>query len=386
MKDSPYSPAELQQLALQQQLLCQDATDPLAVVRHLGYVQIDSINVVERAHHHVMFSRMPKYQPQMLANLMADKQVFEYWSHAAAFLPMEAFRFSLFRKQQLQQGDKHWFEPDHQAMRDVMARISAEGPLKASDFNHKGAQTSGWWDWKPAKKALEQLFMQGQLMVVRRDKFQKVFDLAERVLPSTTDTRTPTSAEFARHLIEGFLQANGFGSLAQICYQRKGIRAAVKTELQHMCEAGAIREFSLGQQSYYVDLRLSLQQQIPDNVSLLNPFDNLLIQRQRLAQCFGFDFQVEFYLPAEKRRYGYYALPILWRDQFVGRLDVKADRQQRLLQLPRLSLNEDFIPDEAFIGALQRAIGGYAGFNNCDSWQLLSCKHKRLIKCFSGSH
>ncbi len=172
---NPLSAKQWLQLSMQQQGLLQPLESLPKLIRQLSYVQIDSINVVERAHHHVLHSRLPEYSATMLDAAMSDKTVFEYWSHAAAYLPIEDYRFSLYRKQQLQQGGKHWFEPEHKVMREVKARISAEGPLKASQFTHESDTKNGtWWDWKPAKKALEQLFMQGELMVAKRDKFQKV--------------------------------------------------------------------------------------------------------------------------------------------------------------------------------------------------------------------
>ena len=374
---SPFSPREWLQLNMQQQGLLQPQESVPALISRLGYVQIDSINVVERAHHHVLHSRMPQYQSGMLDIALAQGDIFEYWSHAAAYLPMADYRFSLQRKQQLQNGGKHWFEPDDKVMQEVRARIRAEGPLKASDFEHAEGKNGAWWDWKPAKKALEQLFMRGELMVVRREKFQKCYDLTERVLPSHIDTQAPSEAEFARHLIERYLNAHAFGSAAQMAYLRKGIKAHVSEQLAVMQSQGELASFKAEGQWYFYRPELQLTSVMPNRVWLLNPFDNLLIQRQRLKQWFDFEYQIEVYVPAEKRQYGYYSLAILWRDRFVGRVDVKAERQSGLLLLQQLTLEEGFDGmDEDFCAAFDVAVTEYARFNGCSRWKLVKANHK----------
>lgn len=378
---NPFSPREWLQLTMQQQGLLQPQTSVAETISRLSYVQIDSINVVERAHHHVLHSRMPGYQPKMLDSALAKGEIFEYWSHAAAYLPIADYRFSLQRKQQLQNGGKHWFEPDDKVMQEVRARILAEGPLKASDFEHSEGKNGAWWDWKPAKKALEQLFMRGELMVVRREKFQKVYDLTARVLPQGINTEAPTEAEFIRYLIDRYLYAHAFGTAAQIAYLRKGLKSAVAQELVEMHSQGLLASFKVAGQSYFYHCALQLNAPLSNKVWLLNPFDNLLIQRQRLKQWFNFDYQIEVYVPAEKRRYGYYSLAILWRDTFVGRVDVKADRQTGILLLQQLTLEEGVMVnglDEDFCAAFDIAIKEYARFNSCDRWKLVKANHKGL--------
>ncbi|MCL1091350.1 winged helix DNA-binding domain-containing protein [Shewanella profunda] len=388
---SPFSPQEWRRLNMQQQGLLQSQTSVSELIARLSYVQIDSINVVERAHHHVLHSRIPDYRTDMLDTALAKGEIFEYWSHAAAYLPIADYRFSLHRKRLLQDGGKHWFEPDDKVMQAVRARILAQGPLKASDFEHSDVEprdvehsegkNGAWWDWKPAKKALEQLFMRGELMVVRREKFQKVYDLTARVLPKDINTQAPTDREFARYLIERHLEAHAFGNAAQIAYLRKGIKPLVADELTTMLNQGQLASFKEAGQSYFYRPELQLNTPVPDKVWLLNPFDNLLIQRQRLRQWFDFEYQIEVYVPAEKRQYGYYSLAILWRDTFVGRVDVKAERKQGLLLLQQLTLEEAFANqklDEDFIAALEIAITQYAQFNGCERWCLVKSNHRHL--------
>ena len=180
------------------------------VLEKLSYVQIDTISVVERAHHHVFWSRQPNYRLSDLDQAIEQGQAFEYWSHAAAYLPMRDYRFSLPKKNAIANGEKHWFEKDPKQANFVLDSIRERGPMMAKDFQqNRSIKNLGWGDRKPAKVALEILFMEGKLMIAKRQGFQKVFDLTERVLPSEVNTSTPSEAEFLDHLIERFLSALG---------------------------------------------------------------------------------------------------------------------------------------------------------------------------------
>ncbi|WP_306521156.1 winged helix-turn-helix domain-containing protein [Rheinheimera sp.] len=374
MDKLPLSPGEFRLLNLQQQGLLRKnkgKAGTLKSIQQLSYVQIDSINVVQRAHHHVLASRVVDYQPVWLDELLAKKQIFEYWSHAAAYLPMADYRFSLYRKQQLLEGKKHWFDVNQQQMREVLARIRSEGPLKAGDFAATTAKNGPWWDWQPAKQALEQLFMQGELMVVRRDKFQKVFDLTERVLPPGLDCRVPDDHEFAAHLVEKYLQSHGFGSVAQICYLRSGIKAAVEQCLLQLVEAGKLTPFNYQNQRYFWQNDLLPPSRAQKQICLLNPFDNLLIQRQRLQHWFDFDYQIEVYVPEAKRKIGYYSLPVLYGRDFIGQLDVKAERKSGVLLLQHLVLLPEVKLTAELALALKQALSDYARFNGCNSVALV---------------
>ena len=176
-------------------------------IKTLRYVQIDTISVVDRAHHHVLKTRVSNYQPANLDKLLTDrKSIFEYWHHAAAYLPMEDYRFYL----PLMRGYGASRKIDPKVAKDVLARIRTEGPLMSKDFAAPaGKRSSGWWDWKPAKLAMEQLFLSGQLMVAERKGFQKCFDLTERVLPADTDTRLPVDHERARFYVTRILASQG---------------------------------------------------------------------------------------------------------------------------------------------------------------------------------
>ena len=303
----------------------------LSAIEHLGYIQIDTISAIQRAHHHTLWNRNPRYKTSHLSQLVADKQVFEYWSHAAAYLPMRDYRYSLPRKQAIANGDQnHWYERDERLMKSVLKRIAAEGPLMAKDFEHTGKKT-GEWKSNPAKRALEYLFMQGELMAPYRVNFHKVYDLTERVLPDDTDTTLPDPEEYARFLITRYLQANGLGKSAEIAYLLKNTKPLVSATLQEMVSNGELLQISVGGSSYYAlpdSLELLSKPLARIKLKILSPFDNLLIQRKRMQMLFGFDYLIECYVPEAKRQYGYFSLPVLWNGKLVARMDCKAERKK----------------------------------------------------------
>ena len=162
------------------------------LIDHLGFVQIDTIYVVERAHHHAIVSRVPDYKREWLEQLQADGKIFEFWTYAAGYLPMRDFRFSLPLKESFLSRRKPLAQAEKNLMKAVLDRISREGPLMARDFeNDRVTKSSGWWDWRPSKLALERLHLDGRLMTIRRKDFQKVYDLPANIIPSHIDTAMP---------------------------------------------------------------------------------------------------------------------------------------------------------------------------------------------------
>ncbi len=348
----------------------------LKALRQLSYIQIDSISVVRRAHHHTLWTRLPDYQAAVLGDLQAkERQILEYWSHAAAYLPMEDYRFCLPRMNAFASGERHWFKKDPKMMGYVLDRIKAEGALKARDFKRDDQQKSGqWWNWKPAKKALEQLFMEGKLMVSRRENFQKVYDLPERVLPSHIQTSTPTPKEYAHFLIDNAIRSFALTSLPEIVYLRKGIKKIVQTVLNELLEDKkivAVQVEGIDHQLFY-STKQHLQNlpptaTTPKLVHLLSPFDNAIIQRKRIAQLFDFQYKIECYIPKNKRVNGYFSLPILWNTQFMGQVDAKAERKTATLHLRHLVFEKNSTSAQIanLIPFLAQKIRQFAHFNDC---------------------
>ena len=352
-------------------------TAALRAIEHLGYVQLDSISVIERAHNHTWFSRVPNFNPSLSNDMLEQGEIYEYWAHAAAYMPMRDFRFSLIDKARVRAGEHRSKLPkDTKLMNKVMQRIRSDGPMSTRDLETPGTKRSGWWDWKPAKKAAERLYLQGDLMICSRVGFQKTYDLTERVLPGSTSTTVPSLSEWAKHLIDEQLNCHSLVTLPGITYSRRhaGLNRAVKAEVLNRVAMAELQQVQLPDNQVYYSRPGLLDQPLPrvsSQLQILSPFDNLVIQRARLQSLFNFDYQIECYVPAAKRRYGYFALPLLYRDELVGRIDCKAHRAQRRLALQSVHLQCKDSDIDSVCRALAAALPGFAKFQDCDS---VSCE------------
>lgn len=341
------------------------------VLRQIGHVQIDTISVVARAHHHILYNRVARYDEGLLNRLVGAHRAFEYWCHAACYLPMRDYRFALPLMRGVAEGEWGWWhrDRDRRLRAWVRDRIRAEGPLFARDFEDTRRRRTGWWDRKPAKRALEQLFMEGELVSIERRGFQKRYELAERFLPSSVDMRHPSIEEHASHLIDVTMRAHGFatpGTIGYLCREPK-VRAMVRPQVAEQVRAGALveRRTAAGETVYARPGVFDRQpKRFPAVVRILSPFDNVVIQRRRAARVFDFDYTIECYVPAAKRRYGYFALPLLYRDRFVGRMDCKAHRSQGRFEIKALFLEGDV--SDAFLSAFREAVVDYAAFTGCE--------------------
>ncbi len=379
---------DAQKIALYAQLLLPDANEPplqasnplTAVVQtleHLGYVQIDTLSVVARAHHHVLWTRLGNaYSETVLHELQAThKLIFEYWSHAASYLPMSHYRFTLPTKEHYAGGKSHWFEQDIRMKQYVLERIAAEGALQTKDFEKEPDKVGqSWYAWSAAKRALEQLFMEGRLMVSRRKGFNKVYDLCERVLPNWVNTMPPTDEEYSEFLVKTALRAHGIITLPDVCYLRPRLKNIVQQAINRLQNNGFILPVKVGnanQTAYTLP-------HMPDKalitpatrhhplVHLLSPFDNVVIQRKRLQQLFGFDYQIECYMPQNKRKYGYFSLPVLWNNQFIGRIDPKTDRKSGIFYIKNRFVEPNAPPMHKWQPALEQKLQAFAQFNGCN--------------------
>ena len=344
-------------------------TATLSVIEHLGYIQIDTISAIERAHHHTLWNRNPRYNCSHIDHLISEKRVFEYWSHAAAYLPMKDFRYTLPRKNAIASGkEKHWHLRDEQLMKSIVNRIASEGPLMAKDFESLGKKSNDWSS-QPVKQALGNLFMQGDLMISCRRNFHKVYDLTENVLTDDLDCSMPTEEEYVRFLITRFLQANGLGQASEITYLLKNIKSMASVKLQEMVLSGELLQIQVGDNMYYAlssSLDLLNKPLSKSKLKILSPFDNFLIQRKRIQALFGFDYQLECYVPEAKRKFGYFVLPILWDGKLVARMDCKVDRKASVMHVHKLILEPDLKKTEAMALALSKELVPFIEFHNCN--------------------
>lgn len=344
----------------------------LQAIEHLAYVQIDTLSVVARAHLHTLWNRVAGFQQAHIDQLQGERKVFEYWAHALAILPMKDYRFSLPRMNRIAGGETHWYPKDSKQTKYVLQRIREEGPLSAKDFSDKKSSNE-MWALAPSKIALEQLFMEGKLMISQRKNFHKVYDLRERVLPDSVDTRMPGEVETCRHLITSFLRSQGLGQVKETVYLRKGLGSLARQVAKDMAEDDLLSSLQVGGREYlcFPSALELLETKAPRaGLRILSPFDNAIIQRKRINELFAFDYQIECYVPKAKRKYGYYSLPILRDNRLVARLDAKASRKDKVFHILHLHLENTVRSADRFFAALWPELQNFLVFNDCETIQL----------------
>ena len=367
---------QLRKLALFKQGLTSQAkfgdaiAGTLAAIKHLGYVQIDTLCVIERAHHHVLYSRIPSYQPEYLNQLVNQRLIFEYWYHAAAYLPMSDYRFALRQMTSVRKGESRYFSFDDKTLLDeIVARIRAEGPSRLRDLNMDNKSNGKWWHTGPVKRAFERLFMQGDLMVCQRNGMEKVYDLTERCLPQGIDLTMPDDHQYATYLFDTTLRAHGVFTKQQLLHLKTGksLRDAMIDVINQRLNDGEIVTVKDANNiCYYLDSQLADQKvELEPSVKILSPFDNAVIHRERLLSLFDFDFKIECYVAAAKRVYGYFCLPILFNHEFVGRIDCKAHRQAQRFEVLSLHLEQKLQDKTLFFNQLNVELQRLADFNQC---------------------
>ncbi|MGN6396220.1 MAG: winged helix-turn-helix domain-containing protein [Mucilaginibacter sp.] len=346
------------------------------LIDHLGFVQLDTNYTVERAHHQVMWSRVPDYELVWLDELREDGRVYEYFTSDAGFIPMQDFRFSLPVKAAFGKRWDNQTKAEAQLAKQVLDRIEREGPLMVGDFeNDRTEASSGWWDWRPAKIALERLYLGGHLMICRTPKFHKVYDLPLNLVPHETDLTEPSPQEYARFVIRRTLGALGIGYVKEMAWRARYVKDnLVKKELPKMVEEGLIQtvivEGLRGPLYMLPDQPTDIE--LAGDAFILSPFDILNVFRHRLRDFFDFDYQVECFVPAPKRKYGYFSLPVLIGDTFVARMDSKADRKNKVLIIHNLHF-EDVTLSEDMIGKLANTLKEFIHFNQCRDVTFAKC-------------
>jgi len=339
------------------------------VIDHLGYVQLDTNYVVERAHHHALFTRVPDYQTEWLAALCNDGDVFEYFTSDAGFLPMHDFRFSLPVKKAFATQGSPLTKAQSDLMTQILDQVERDGAVMVGDFeNDRIEASSGWWDWRPAKVALERLYLEGKLMISRNSAFQKVYQLPLDVIPHDTDQTEPTDEDYARYIIKRTLGALGISSVKEMAWRARRVKGnLVKKELEKMLQAGEVTTAKVEgvKGPLYMLSGTDVNVNLEDEVFILSPFDILNVFRARLKEFFDFDYQIECFVPAPKRKFGYFSLPILAGERFIARMDAKADRKKKTLIVHNLHF-EPIEVDGITIDKLVDNLKEFILFNKCN--------------------
>ena len=357
------------------------------LVKRLACVQIDTLQMVHRSQYLVLWSRLGSYAPGDFDRLIYDpgeRRLFEYWAHAASIIPLEAYRFYLPRMVWYQNAretwNTRWLQRDGNEglVQTVLERAQRQGALRAADFDNPKGKGGTWWDWKPAKRALEHLYDTGELMIAGRKSFQRIYDLRERVLPGSIDQREPTSEEANRHFVEQSALALGICKPEQLATYYYMKQRDLKPVLQMLLTEGMLVSVraALGNGRDYEMVvhrqNLPLLEQASDGAlaaqrtSFLSPFDNLFWAQGRDLQLWDFRKALEAYTPAHKRVYGYFCLPILHHDRLVGRFDPKLERKNRLLRIKALYLEPGVYPEEELVAGAASAMRDFLAFHEAN--------------------
>lgn len=305
-------------------------------VQHLGYVQIDTINVIERCHHHILYNRIPEYRPTYLKRAQSvDKTVFEYWTHALSYLPTKDFKFYVRQMKRVSAPGSSWYKKVSSQDYAKVKRLLKSGPISIRDIKDDVLVEKEhlWGSVKPSKKALQLGFYKGDFVIGERDGMLKKYDLTERHFGWTVKPKSIKETEYGVYLIDRALRAQGIISLDSICHleqseRRKQVTKLIqkKIDLKELIEV----EIQDSNKPHWIKPQI-LESKIEASrlVHILSPFDPLIIQRKRVSQFFDYNHLFEAYLPKEKRKYGYFTLPVLIGNNIEALLDLKADRENK---------------------------------------------------------
>src|SRR5438067_698708 len=315
-------------------------------VAHLGYVQIDTINVIERCHHHILYSRIPAYRRADLKQAQSvDKSVFEYWTHALSYVPAKDFRFFIPLMKEHRREGHRWFASVAPAdTRKVMRLLRRDGALTIRDIEDDVLTEKEhlWQSRKPSKRALQLAFYTGAVTISERNGMLKTYELMERHFGWDRPPKPATTSEAIAYLLDRALRSQGAVSLDSLCHLDAPSKPAIRKLIEARVRRGELVAVALegaGKQEHWVSPEAleSADEGAPELVHILSPFDPLIIQRKRTELFFGYGHKFEAYVPKEKRQFGYFALPVLVGDDIVAALDLKTDRQNRKLLMQKWS-------------------------------------------------
>ncbi len=343
-----------------------------------GGLQLDSVNVVDRAHHLTLWSRFGNYDRDLLKRwLYHDKIAYEFWGHEASVLPLKHLPLSRRSFSSFALHSSWWKEhrPPQGVMREVRRRIKEEGPLESAEFKAKRGGTGPWWGWKQEKMALEILWRKGELAISGRRHFRRLYDLAERVYP---EGPTSSKGEYEDSWLFTGLGGNGIASEKHLSnyFTSPRLKAPVRRAViaRNLKKKRILPVEVPGQSDIYYATAETLDKLArlpkPQGTSLVCPFDSFLWQRERAEELLGFRYRIEIYLPLPKREYGYYVLPILHDGKLVGRVDPKLHRDRRELEIKAIHLEQGFKANAEFKIALGETLRDLAGFLDADKLSL----------------
>ena len=360
----------------------QSRADLLSLIERIGFVQVDSINTVARAHDMILFARNQTYRPDHLKTLLeSNRELFENWTHDAAIIPTRFFPYWRPRfarcAEQIKERWSNWRRPGFVEMLDqVLAHIDQNGSTMSRDVGAGEMKSNGgWWDWHPSKTALEYLWRTGKLAICHREGFQKAYDLTSRVIPAQHHEHLPDEEAFIDWACNSALDRLGFATSGEIaafwdsvtpkevaewCKRHLG-DAVIEVEIE--CADGSKPRRTFARPDMPAEAREATPP--PDRVRILSPFDPALRDRKRTERLFGYHYRIEVFVPAQKRRYGYYVFPILEGHRLIGRIDMKCHRDTASLTVTGLWLEPGVKLSKQRIAKLQAELDRYRRFTGC---------------------
>lgn len=353
------------------------------MIQRLHGVQIDTIHIVARSPYLVLWSRLGAYPQRWLDELLAEGALFEYWSRAATFLPIEDYplyrRLMLDRQFMQERAWRLWMDGHADLVDTLLTHIHEHGPVRSSEFTRPGGSQPGWWNWTDEKTALEGLWMRGDLMVAHRQRFQRVYDLRERILPEWDDAQTPTFEAAYETFVLNTVKALGVTKAAWIAdyfgLYKKGtqVKQGALAAIERLARRGLLDKVMVEGWEvpgyFHPDHRAAIEaaahDQIPiSRTTLLSPFDPLVWDRTRAEELFNFTYRIECYTPAPKRIYGYFTLPILYHNALIGRLDPKAHRKEGVFEVKALHLEPGVVVDDELVAELRSTLHACAAWHD----------------------
>lgn len=360
----------------------------LSTIRRMGQLQIDTIHVVARSPYLVLWSRLGDYEAEWLDELLAEGALFEYWAHAACFLPIEDYplyrRLMLNGSRRWSNGIEKWIRENKETVEHVMAHIREKGGTRSADFKRTDGQKGGWWNWKVEKVALEVLFTKGELMVARRQNFQRVYDLRERVLPDWDDSNAISYEAVQKAQALKAAKALGVATAAWIADYFYAPQRETSAVIGNLVTEGELVEVEVEEwgtayvhKDNYVQVEAAGKME-PTLTTLLSPFDPLVNNRKRAQSVFDFEYLIECYTPAPKRKYGYFTLPILHRGKLIGRLDPKALRKERIFEVKAIHLEPGIEISDELVNEVAETIQACANWHQTEEVVVRKANPKEL--------
>ncbi|MBN1329973.1 MAG: YcaQ family DNA glycosylase [Candidatus Heimdallarchaeota archaeon] len=357
----------------------------LEVIKRVHNIQIDTISVVSRSHNLTLFNRFSSYKEKSVWDLLEQKKIFEFWSHAICFLPIEDYPFYAWRAKSFSEGSGSWWvewaEKSNHIIEEVYNYVKKNGPTTSTDFKKTVEKPGGWWNWKDEKAALDILFSTGKLMISHRKNFQRYYDLTERILPAGISSEPMSKDELPGHLLKIVFSSLGIANYDELKTYTgnaivKGIWKNDKNKaikfLDQNVEEGLLETVTIDglKEKFYIlasESREILKKETHTNdyVSFLSPFDNLIRERYYPEKFWNFVYKIECYVPEPKRKYGYYVLPILDNNQLIGRTDAKVHRREQKLEVKSIYFEPKIQINNQLLERFQLGLEMFAEFHEC---------------------